>query len=127
MARAPFKPNATIIQAFLEGPAIRADLERRAARVADLARRNADGLILSRRSGDLYNGIRYTLDRDSEGLYAIIGTNARHRDFSYPAFLENQGFRWLTKALEDGWDWHVSPGLSFVRSIPNRFIGFGNG
>ncbi len=126
MARAPFKENATTLQAFLEGPAIKADLERRASRVADLARRNADGVILQKRSEDLYKGIRYTIDRDSYGLYAIIGTNARHREFSYPAYLETRGFKWLSKALEEGWDWHESPALSLVRSIPNRFIGFGS-
>ena len=129
MARASFKPYASVIQGFLEGPAIRADLERRAARVANIAKENASGTIIGQDSGDLYRGIRYTLERDSDGLYAVIGTNARNeRDgFQYPAWHDAHGRPWLRDALERGWDWHDSAGLQFVRSIPNRFIGFDSG
>lgn len=104
MARAPFRLNATVMQAFLEGRFVRADLERRAANVAAAARVNAGGNIIGVETGDLHNGIRYTIDRDSVGLYAIIGTNARHRDFSYPAYHNNNGRPWLTKALAEAWD-----------------------
>jgi hypothetical protein len=113
MARAAFKPYASVIQGFLEGPVVRADLEARAARVAELARENASGKILQKRSNDLHDGIRYTLDRDSYGLYAIIGTNARNPrdDFQYPAYLDAHGFPWLRTALERGWN-----DLQYVRA-----------
>lgn len=106
MARAAFKPYASVMQAYLENNAIRPDLERRANNVAAQARTNAAGNIIQIRSQRLLNGIRYTIERDTYGLYAIIGTNARNPrdDFQYPAYLETQGFRWLSKALEDAWD-----------------------
>lgn len=104
MARAPFKLNATIVQGFLEGRVVRSDLERRAQNVASRAREHASGQIIGKRSENLYNGIRYTLDRDSHGLYAIIGTNASNDGFSYPAYHDQHGRPWLTKALAEGWD-----------------------
>ena len=107
MARAAFALNASILQAFLEGKFVRAELERRANSVAAQARTNVSGNILQIRSRKLLDGIRYTIDRDSTGLYAIIGTNAvNERDgFQYPAYLEGHGFPWLSKALEDAWDY----------------------
>ena len=104
MARAPFKENATIVQGFLEGRVIRIDLERRAENVARRARENASGSIIGVQSSDLLSGIRWTIDRDTYGIYAIIGTNARHRDFSYPAYHDQHGRPWLTKALAEGWN-----------------------
>ena len=106
MARAPFNLNASVTHAFLEGPVIRADLERRANNVAAQARTNASGNMLQIRSKRLLDGIRYTIDRDSYGLYAIIGTNAVNPrdDFEYPAWLDRTYEPWLSQALADAWD-----------------------
>lgn len=114
MARAPFKLNATVVQGFLERNFLRADLERRAENVAKRARENASGAIIGVRSDDLRGGIRWTIDRDTYGLYAIVGTNARHRDFSYPAYHDQHGRPWLTKAFVEGWD--DKAGLQYVRA-----------
>lgn len=74
--------------------------------MAAQARTNVSGNILQIRTSNLLDGIRYTIDRDSYGLYAIIGTNAVNENdgFQYPAYLERNGFPWLSKALEDAWD-----------------------
>jgi hypothetical protein len=102
MARAPFKLNATIVQAYLEGDPVRSYTEKLAQNVAARARVNAQGEIIGIRSRNLLDGIRYTIDRDTYGLYAIVGTNANNDGFSYPAYHDQHGRPWLTNALRDG-------------------------
>lgn len=114
MPRPSFAVNATVVQGFLEGNVIKSDLERRAKNVAKRARENASGPIIGQRSTDLFRGIRWTIERDSLGLYAVIGTAARHRDFSYPAWHDAHGRPWLRKALEVGWN--EREGLQYVRA-----------
>ena len=80
------------------------DTRRRAENVARQAEINASGQVIGIESGDLHSGIRYELGRDEQGLRAVIGTNARHRGFAYPAWHDQHGRPWLTEALRDAFD-----------------------
>lgn len=52
------------------------------------------------RSGDLFNSIQSLPGADAEGLYVDVGSDASHRGFAYPFWLETHGFGYLTSALE---------------------------
>ena len=78
------------------------DLRRRAEQVTALAEQNASGPIIGIESGDLHSGIRFEIKQDAEGLFATIGTDARHGGFAYPTFWDSSGRPWLTNALRDG-------------------------
>jgi hypothetical protein len=98
--------NESALRFFLEeerGP-IGRDLRRRAENVTTLAEVNASGPVINIQSGDLHSGIRFQIERDREGLFATVGTDARHRGFSYPAFHDRHGRPWLTEALRAGFD-----------------------
>ncbi len=77
----------------------------RIAILADLVREKADANvnneILDIRTGDLKGGLKAEVGTGPEGLQAVIGTDAIHRDFNYPAFLDSTGFPWLTGAMRD--------------------------
>lgn len=80
------------------------DLRRRAEQVTALASQNASGPIIGIQTGDLQSGIRYEIQNDSQGLFATIGTSARHFGFAYPAWWDKFGGKpWLTEALRDGY------------------------
>jgi hypothetical protein len=78
------------------------DLAIRAAAVEEKARSNASGSILGIRSRDLLDGLGARVDSSGVGLFAVIGTDAIHRGFNYPAFHDENGRPWLTNALRDG-------------------------
>jgi hypothetical protein len=78
------------------------DLRRRAEQVTRLAEQNASGPIIGIETGDLHSGIKFTISADGEGLFASIGTAAKHRGFAYPAYWDQTGRPWLTTALRDG-------------------------
>lgn len=92
------------MQTFLRstfGPVGR-DLAARAQAVADDAAENATNNIIDIRTGDLIRGIRAQITQDADGLVALVGSDAIHRDFAYPGYLDRIGFPWLTKALRTG-------------------------
>lgn len=78
------------------------DLAVRAATVEEKARSNASGQILGIRSRDLLDGLKARVESSGAGLFAIIGTDAIHRGFNYPAYHDENGRPWLTSALRDG-------------------------
>lgn len=77
------------------------DLALRAFNVEEQARINASGSIIGVRSRDLLSGLRASVDSSAAGLFAVIGTDAIHRGFNYPAFHDENGRPWLTNALRD--------------------------
>lgn len=92
------------LQNFLRstnGPVGR-DLALRAHNVAQQAAQNATGEIIGIETGDLISGIYSRIEQDTEGLFARVGTTAIHRGFGYPAWHDQHGRPWLTKALRDG-------------------------
>ena len=95
--------NDAVLTPFLRstlGP-VGQDLALRAAAVEEQARTNASGPILGIRSHDLLDGLKARIDSDAEGLFAVVGTDAIHRGFNYPAFHDETGRPWLTTALRD--------------------------
>jgi hypothetical protein len=99
--------NEAGLRFFLEseGGPVGGDLQRRAENVTALATQNAEGQIIGIETGDLHSGIRFEIGHDTEGLFAIVKTDARHRGFAYPAWWDRFGGRpWLTSALRDGFD-----------------------
>jgi hypothetical protein len=77
------------------------DLAARAFSVSEQATINASGSIIGVRSRDLVDGIRASVDSSALGLFAVVGTDAIHRGFNYPAFHNENGRPWLTNALRD--------------------------
>lgn len=77
------------------------DLALRAFNVAEQARANAAGPVIGIRSRDLIDGIRASIDSSAAGLFAVVGTDAIHRGFNYPAWHDENGRPWLTNALRD--------------------------
>lgn len=92
------------MQAFLRSPTgpVGRDLQARAAAVVEDATTNATNNIVDIRTGDLVRGIRAQVGQNADGLYATVGSDAIHRNFAYPGYLDKHGFPWLTKALETG-------------------------
>ena len=60
----------------------------------------ADAPDLGIRSGDLTANLRFEVRPGEEGQEAIVGTNATHRGFNYPAFWDLNGRPWLFSALQ---------------------------
>jgi hypothetical protein len=52
-------------------------------------------------SSDLISNLRTTVFVDTRGTVAKVGSDAEHRGFRYPGFLDENGFPWLTEALAD--------------------------
>jgi hypothetical protein len=69
--------------------------------VRDRAGRNASGDLLGIDTGDLLRGLTSRVEGRPEGVVAIIGTNATHRGFNYPAYWDQNGRPWLTDALRE--------------------------
>lgn len=96
--------NDAVLDSFLRssfGPVGR-DLAARAERVSSLASQNASGEIIGVDTGDLLGGINVQVEQDAQGLFATVGTPARHRGFAYPTWQDQNGRPWLTNALRDG-------------------------
>lgn len=55
-----------------------------------------------RRSGRLSDGIQAQAGEDAEGAFVDVGTDAisDRQGYAYPYFLEKEGFRYFTLALE---------------------------
>lgn len=92
------------LELLLESPLgpVGLDLTRRAEQVVRLAEENVSGSLLSIDTGDLHASVRFSIDRTPLGLAAVVGSDARHRNFSYPAYWDKHGRPWLTSALRDG-------------------------
>ena len=93
-----------------EGP-VGVMLARRAAGVTERAAQNAKGRPGPRvRSGDLQAHLRFVgIFENTRGLYALVGSDARHKGVDYPALLELGGvapngkpyrYPWLVPALK---------------------------
>ena len=81
------------------------DLARRVENVSTLAYANASGPVIDVRTEDLRNSIRGRLDQGRDGLEGVVGSDARHRGYLYPAFVARAGETpggWLIEALRDG-------------------------
>ena len=96
--------NEAALELLLATPAgpVGRDLGRRAEQVVRLAEENASGSIIDIDTGDLHSGIHFEIHADPLGLFARVGTDAKHRGFSYPAYWDQHGRPWLTSALRDG-------------------------
>ena len=96
--------NDAALNTFLRstnGP-VGQDLAARAFNVSEQARINASGPIIGVRSRDLIDGIKASIDTSALGLFAVVGTDAIHRGFNYPAYHDQEtGRPWLTNALRD--------------------------
>lgn len=86
-------------------------LSRKAAGVTTRAHQNAAGRPGPRiRSGDLQSHLRFAgIFENTQGLYALVGSDATHDGFSYPRALELGGvtpqgtpyhYPWLVPALK---------------------------
>lgn len=98
--------NEVALRFLLESPSgpVGRDLRRRSEQVAAQAGQNASGEIIGIETGDLYSGIRFEIRETADGLEGVIGTDAEHRGFNYPAWHDQNGRPWLTNALRDGFD-----------------------
>ena len=95
--------NEAALHALLDSPTgeVGLYLLRRAERVEDSARANASGPVLGIQTGDLLAGLRSEIGTDDFGLRAVVGTDAIHRNLSYPAWHDQHGRPWLTQALAE--------------------------
>ena len=104
------------LRALFNGRQMEEILRPRAEAVVREADINASGDIIGIESGQLSVGIRYEIQFGSEGLEAVVGTDANKDGFSYPAWQDRFGGRpWLTAALR-----RIFPETTVVNS-PGRF------
>lgn len=100
-----FTPNTAAISHLLNsttGP-VGILMAKKASQVYEKAIADTSGPILNRRSGRLQDQLTIRIVGTPEGAQAIVSTSAmstwRGAPFSYPAYLEHLGFRWITAAL----------------------------
>ena len=78
----------------------------RAERILERASANASGSILGIDTGDLLAGLRSEARPTPDGIAYVVGTDAKHGGFNYPAywdtFIGQTGRKpWLTRAVEE--------------------------
>lgn len=87
------------------------EVARRAELTSGRASENAAGEVIGIESGRLQTGIRYEVQGTPEGVRAVVGSDAvaynsdgtprlyQGQPFSYPAYWDQNGRPWLTRAL----------------------------
>lgn len=93
--------DAVIERRLLTDRGLAAVVARVGRAVERRARQNVSGSILNIRSGDLIESLFVREGIDGRGVFVEVGANAVHRGFDYPAYLDEQGFPWLSDAVAD--------------------------